>query len=100
MANITGLVGPGGLFLTAALRRCRSYLVGDKRFPSANVDEHELRRVLASGFSPRVHVRHLQGHEAQGYSSVVLAHARRRAHELRPARALRSGILLPAGRCL
>ncbi len=98
MANITDLVGPGGLFITAALRHCRSYLVGDKRFPSANVDEHDLKRVLAPRFSPRVHVRHLQGHEAQGYSSVVLAHARRHAHELRPARALRSGILLPAGR--
>jgi hypothetical protein len=84
MANITGLVGPGGLFITAALRRCRSYLVGDKRFPSANVDEHDLRRVLAPGFSPRVHVRHLQGHEAQGYSSIILADAPRR-QSLAPA---------------
>ena len=96
MANITGLVGPGGLFITAALRRCRSYLVGDKQFPCANVDEHDLRRVLAAGFSPRVSVRDLQGqgHEAQGYSSVVLAHARRRARDQRPARGLRPGILL------
>ena len=77
MANITRLVGPGGLFITAALRRCRSYLVGDKRFPCANVDEHDLRRVLAPGFSPRVEVRELQGHDAQGYSSIVLADARR-----------------------
>jgi hypothetical protein len=99
MANITGLVGPGGLFLTAALRRCRSYLVGDKRFPSANVDEHDLRRVLAPGFSPRVHVRKLRGHEAQGYSSIVLADARRRTHEL-PARGMRSSILVSGGRGL
>jgi hypothetical protein len=97
MANITDLVGPGGLFITAALRRCRSYVVGGKRFPSANVDEHDLERVLAPRFSPRVHVCDLHGHEAQGYSSVVLAHARRRSHELRPPRAPRSGILLPAG---
>jgi NNMT/PNMT/TEMT family protein len=99
MANIIGLVGPGGLFITAALRGCRSYLVGDKRFPSANVDEHDMRHVLAAGFSPRVHVRHLQGHEAQGYSSVVLADARRRA-QVRPLRGLRSGILLSGGRGL
>jgi hypothetical protein len=59
-----------------------------------------MRRVLKLDFSPRVHVRHLQGHEAQGYSSVVLAHARRHAHAPRPARPLRSGILLPAGRGL
>ena len=93
MTNITALVGPGGLFITAALRRCRSYLVGDKRFPSANVDEHDLRRVLAPEFTPRVHVRHLEGHEAQGYSGVVLADARRRAR--RPqSRGSRSGVLL------
>ncbi len=67
MTNITGLVRPGGLFITAALRHCRSYRVGDKSFPSANVDEHDLRRVLASGFSPRVQVRNLKGHEQQGY---------------------------------
>ncbi len=94
MANITALVAPGGLFLTAALRSCRSYQVGDKRFPSANVDEHDLRRVLAPGFSPRVEVRQLQGHEAQGYTGVVLASARRHTASPRPARGLRSGILL------
>jgi hypothetical protein len=94
MRNIVDLVAPEGLFITAALRRCRSYLVGDKRFPSANVDEYDLRRVLERRFSPRVEVRHLQGHEAQGYSGVVLASARRRSRELRPARGLRSGVLV------
>jgi hypothetical protein len=97
MANIVDLVGPDGLFITSALRCCRSYLVGDKRFPSANVDEHDLQRVLERAFSPLVEVRHLQGHEAQGYSGVVLASARRRPRELRPARGLRSGVLV-AGR--
>jgi hypothetical protein len=106
MANITALVGPDGLFLTAALRRCRSYVVGDKRFPSANVDEHDMRRVLSPGFSPRVQVRDLQGHEAQGYSSVVLARARRREEPARPrrredpVRGLRSGIRIAGSRSL
>ena len=104
MANITALVAPDGLFLTAALRCCRSYVVGDKRFPSANVDERDLRRVLAPGFSARVHVRQLQGHEAQGYSSVVLADARRRVEPARPrrredpARGMRSGIRIAGSR--
>jgi hypothetical protein len=104
MANITALVGPGGLFLTAALRRCRSYVVGDKRFPSANVDEHDMRHVLGPGFSPRVQVRELQGHEAQGYSSVVLARARRREASAQPrqrehvVRGLRSGVRIAGGR--
>ena len=98
MANITALVAPGGLFLTAALRSCRSYQVGDKRFPCANVDEHDLRRALAPGFSSRVEARRLQGHEAQGYTGVVLASARRHTANPRPARGLRSGILLETGR--
>ncbi len=98
MANITDLVEPGGLFITAALRRCRSYLVGDNRFPSANVDEHDLERVLAPGFSAHVQVRELQGHDAQGYSSIVLADARRHPRELRPVRGLRSGVLIAGGR--
>jgi hypothetical protein len=86
MANITGLVGPGGLFLTAALRRCRSYLVGDERFPSANVDEHDMQRVLSPGFTPLVRVRDLPEHERQGYSGVVLVSARRQGKGLLPAR--------------
>jgi hypothetical protein len=100
MANITGLVGPDGLFITAALHRCRSYVVGHSRFPCANVDERDLRRVLAPGFSPRVQVRDLPAHEAQGYSSVLLADAGRHAPDPRPARALRSGILLSGERGL
>jgi len=97
MANITALVEPDGVFLTAALRRCRSYLVGDKRFPSANIAEHDLRRVLAPGFTARVQARRLPGHDAQGYSGIVLATARRRAGHL-PLRGLRSRILLSLGR--
>jgi hypothetical protein len=97
MANITDLVEPDGLFITAALRRCRSYLVGDKRFPSANVDEHDLRRVLAPGFDAQVHAHDLPGHLPQGYSSVVLGHARRREQVLRPAYGPRSGVLVTRG---
>ena len=77
MGNITGLVRPGGLFITAALRRCSAYVVGDKRFPSANVDERDLRRVLEPCFRPSLEVRHLAGHDAQGYSSIVLGWATR-----------------------
>jgi NNMT/PNMT/TEMT family len=104
MANITALVGPGGLFLTAALRRCSAYVVGGKRFPSANVDEHDMRHVLAAGFSPEVQVRELEGHAAQGYSSVVLARARRREASAQPRerehvlRGLRSGGRIAGGR--
>ena len=77
--NIAGLVRPGGTFITAALRRCRYYVVGGKRFPSADVDEHAMRAVLEPGFGRRqaVEIRQLSGHEALGYSGIVLAWAER-----------------------
>jgi NNMT/PNMT/TEMT family len=79
MRNISGLVRPGGTFVTAALRRCRGYVVGDKRFPGADVDEADIRGVLECGFGPSqsVEVRDLGGHEDQGYSGIVLARASR-----------------------
>jgi hypothetical protein len=85
MTHIGGLVRPGGTFITAALRRCRSYLVGGKPFPGANVDEHDLRATLDAGFdrdSRSVEVRDVAEHASQGYSGIVLARARRRAVEL------------------
>jgi NNMT/PNMT/TEMT family protein len=78
MRHITGLVRPGGLFVTAALRRSRGYVVGGRSFPSANVDEDDIDAVLAPHFAERsVEVRHLDAHRAQGYSGIVLAWGRR-----------------------
>jgi hypothetical protein len=86
MGNIAGLVRPGGTFVTAALRRCRGYVVGDKRFPSADVGEEDLRDVLAARFDAAVEVRELEGHEAQATAascsrtpSVAADRLRRRA---------------------
>ena len=77
MRHISGLVRPGGVFVTAALRRCRHYVVGGKRFPSANVDEYDVHAVLAPQFAhATVEARRLAEHAAQGYSGIVLAWAR------------------------
>jgi hypothetical protein len=81
MARIAGLVRPGGVFVTAALRRSSVYLVGGKPFPSANVDEDDVRAVLErelGGTDGAVEARALPEHESQGYSGIVLAWARRR----------------------
>jgi len=82
MKHIAGLVRPGGMFITAALRRCRRYLVGGKPFPSADVDEDDLRAVLESQFVCKggsIEAWDLAEHESQGYSGIVLGRARRRA---------------------
>jgi hypothetical protein len=86
MRHIAGLVEPGGVFITAALRRSRSYLVGGKAFPSANVDEHDLRAVLEPEFDCAIEVREVPEHARLGYAGIVLATATRRPPASAPAR--------------
>jgi hypothetical protein len=78
MQHIAGLVRPGGMFITAALRRCRRYLVGGKAFPSADVDENDLRAVLEPQFvceGGSIEAWDLAEHESQGYTGIVLGWA-------------------------
>ena len=82
MRNIAGLVRPGGLFVTAALRHSTGYVVGGKTFPSACVDETDLRRVLEPDFdwdTGVLEVNDLSAHRSHGYTSIVLASVRRRS---------------------
>jgi selenocysteine lyase/cysteine desulfurase len=81
MRNITELVRPGGLFVGAALRRCRHYRVADKLFPSADVDERDVRAVLRPGFEAAdatIEVRQVALGATHGYTAIVLCRARRR----------------------
>ncbi len=81
MRNIAGLVRPGGLFVTAALRHSTGYVVGGKTFPSASVDEADLRRVLEPDFDwddGVIEVNDLSAHRSHGYTSIILASVRRR----------------------
>ncbi|UVK38759.1 hypothetical protein LHFGNBLO_000040 [Mesorhizobium sp. AR10] len=94
MERIAGLVRPGGTLLTAALRRSRGYLVGDKKFPSANVDEHDMREVLERYFCREdltIEVCELAEVESKGYSSVVLARAHHRGS--RSPQMARTGVI-------
>jgi NNMT/PNMT/TEMT family len=77
MAHITSLVAPGGLFVTAALRRCRGSDVGTRRFPSANIDEHDLAELLRRQGFDKAHTRIAVEPvpNRRGYGSIVLASA-------------------------
>ncbi|MBO3741515.1 guanitoxin biosynthesis pre-guanitoxin forming N-methyltransferase GntF [Actinoplanes flavus] len=80
MRHITGLVQPGGLFLTAALRRCRGYTVGGKTFPGADIDEHDLRAALRPDFEPLdegIEVIPTAQRGTHGYAAILLCRARR-----------------------
>lgn len=81
LSHIAGLVRPGGLFITAALRHSTGYAVGDKTFPSAHVDEADLREALRAGFDVDngvIEVCDIPAHRSQGYTSIILARLHRR----------------------
>jgi len=77
--NILRLLAPGGLFITAALRRCRAYHVGRQRFACANIDEHDLAAVLIDAGIERaqlqIEVQAVGLRDRLGYDSIVLAAA-------------------------
>jgi len=91
--NVLDRVSPGGLFVTAALRRCRGYVVGGRTFPSADIDEVDLREVLRPELarSGAVEVRRLTDDAAHGYAGIVLAWTR----SFEPA--VTRGTLAPGG---
>jgi NNMT/PNMT/TEMT family len=87
MKRVAGLVRPGGTLFVAALRRSRGYVVGGKTFPSPDVDEADLRSALALSCRPEdiaIEVCEMPGAGSKGYSSIVLAHGRRRRDAGRP----------------
>lgn len=87
MSHILGLLAPGGLFVTAALRKCARYRVGERWFPCAHIDERDVSAaLLRAGFergSTQVEVHAVPQLRTLGYESIVLASAR--AGAARPA---------------
>lgn len=78
MQAILAHVEPGGLFATAALHRSRGYLVGGRFFPSADLRDADLRRVIDEAWgegSAAVEVRQLTDQPDHGYSGILLATA-------------------------
>jgi hypothetical protein len=80
MSNIASMVSNEGVFITAALRKAKFYRVGERRFPSADVDESDLRSFLDQAFGREIVVEAhaLPSHEAWGYTGIVLGHAVKR----------------------
>ncbi|WP_196804810.1 guanitoxin biosynthesis pre-guanitoxin forming N-methyltransferase GntF [Methylopila sp. M107] len=79
MGRIAELVSDGGVLITAALRGARHYRIGEKSFPSANVDEFDVRAVLERFCDPqdiRIEACDVPGCARQGYGGIVLARAR------------------------
>ncbi len=86
MARIANLVRPGGMLITAALRRSSGYLVGGKLFPSAGVDEGDLRKVLEPYFGSEnlvIEVCELPDTDSKDFASIVLARAHKSSAKAR-----------------
>lgn len=83
MNNLFNLVAPGGYVIFAALRNSSGYKVGDTIFPSANVDENDVRKVLVGGGfdleSIDIQVAKVEEWKDEGFDSVVLAFAQKNA---------------------
>jgi hypothetical protein len=81
MLNIASLVAPQGWLVVAALRATEAYRVGDVRFPSAGVTEHDVAAVFAEAGYPAatttVTVAQAPDDRGFGFSAITLAMGRR-----------------------
>jgi hypothetical protein len=77
MRNICSLVSPGGAIIVSACGAADYYTVGEKTFPCAGVNAHDMLNCLdANGFMDiDLRVRHVPDHSTQGYNSVIFAFA-------------------------
>lgn len=83
VANLAGLVSPGGRMFVAAIRNARSYRVFDATFPAAPVDEGDWHRLLpALGFDPartEIDVVAVPDFVAEGFDSVCVVRTQKAA---------------------
>lgn len=78
MKNIISLVAPQGQILIAALRNCTSYHVGDRVFPSPNINEKDLEAIFVEeGFSRddlKIEICEVPECAQEGFKSIMFAH--------------------------
>lgn len=81
MQKFVGVVRPGGVFLSAHMAHSNGYTVGSTRFPAVSIDADTLRAVLEP-LVETVTVTTVPIVEAlrSGYSGMLLAQGRARAH--------------------
>jgi len=77
MKNIFNTVERNGMILLAALRNCEYYFSGKHRFPSANVNEIDLLKILKANEFTKIdiEVRDVEECQAEGFTSIMFASA-------------------------
>ena len=81
MANVLGLVAPGGWTILSALRNADRYLVCGKQFPATKIDEDDIRQSLIdNGFIPesiQIEVCSCEWEE-EGFDSILVCCAQKK----------------------
>lgn len=84
MSNIINHLAQDGHFIFSALRKATSYKVGNRKFPSANIDENTIMDFLTKqGFakeSIKIEVANVPFSEPMGYNSIILGHIEKVNH--------------------
>lgn len=79
MSNLLSTLQPGGMVILHALHRCKSYLVGDRHFPGADLSREDLASALLEAGCRRssidVQVVPCPANEPYGYSGILMASA-------------------------
>lgn len=76
MHNISNLVAPTGKLLVAALKKCKSYRVGNNFFPSANIDEGDLENLFDDSFiksEQKIESCNTESCAEQGFENLLFA---------------------------
>lgn len=77
MNNVFNLVEEDGTILIAALRKCKFYRSGNQLFPSANIDEHDLKDILLKNKLDErdllIEVKEVPECSQDGFSTIMFA---------------------------
>lgn len=75
--NIFNLANPGGVILLGALRNCKEYRVGTHYFPSANVNEKDMEKVILESKLAikdiQIEVKDVAECKTEGFTSTLFA---------------------------
>lgn len=82
-ANLSTLVSPGGTLISSVMRHCDFYMVGNKKFPSAHVDENDIAQVLVQNNfdleKSEIRVAEVEDWAEEGFDGICMVRAEKKA---------------------
>lgn len=82
-ANLSTLVAPGGTLISSVMRHCNFYMVGNKKFPSAYVDENDISQVLVQNNfdldKSEIKVAEVKDWAEEGFDGICMVRAEKKS---------------------